>query len=203
MSEKGKKNANTLAIWITWLSVIGAAAGAILTQLTGLGVEVPTVVLSILSVLALLARRMPQVPVSNPRGSSLAIGLLVAVLSLAGVAPEGWTDAYPADPPAQTETLDVLEPSEDAREEVPLVMLPAVGARLFVEGVVGSLACNPVTPGIKTGGAYLTDNYRTYVTSDPALSDAQKLERHEIACNHRRLLGLSIPDDCPPVPGEE
>lgn len=203
MSEAQKRNANTLAIWITWLSVIGAAAGAILTQLTGLGVEVPTVVLSILSVLALLARRMPQVPVSNPRGSSLAIGLLVAVLSLAGVAPEGWTDAYPADPPAQTETLDVLEPSEDAREEVPLVMLPAVGARLFVEGVACSLACNPVTPGIKVAADKVTEGYTGYIQTDPLLSDQQKAERHELSCNLRRLVGISVPADCPPVGGEE
>lgn len=202
MSEKGKKNANTLAIVVTWLAIIGAAAGAILTQLTDLGVEVPTVVLSILSVLALLARRVPAVPVANPKGSSLAIGLLVAVLSLAGVAPDGWTDTDPADKPAQTETLDVIEP-EDAREDVPLVMLPAIGARLFVEGTLGVLACNPVTPGIKVAADKVTEGYTGYIQTDPLLSDQQKAERHELSCNLRRLVGISVPADCPPVGGEE
>lgn len=156
MSETQKKRANTLAIVVTWLSIVGAAAGAILTQIADLGVEVPTVVLSILSVLALAARRMPAVPVDSPRGSSLAIGLLVAVLAMAGVAPPDTftgpasvTDAVPAG-----EVLDVVEPGEvfdgedadaetwdGADPDVPLALYPAIGARLLVHGTLGMIGC--------------------------------------------------------------
>lgn len=216
MSEKGKRNANVVAIVVTWLSIIGAAAGAILTQITDLGVEVPTVVLSILSVLSLLARRIPQVPVDSPRGSSLAIGLLVAVLAMAGVVPDN-TSTGPSGAtadPTNHKVEDVIEPADcgqgcpfDEAEEgvgegVPLALYPAIGARLALAMFI-PVACNPVTPGIKVAADKVTDGYTGYVRTDPLLSDQQKAERHELACNLRRLVGISVPADCPPVGGEE
>ena len=64
-------------------------------------------------------------------------------------------------------------------------------------------ACNPVTPGIKTGTAYVANGYNDYVKIDPNLEDYQRAEKLEASCNLMRLVGVNVPEYCPPVGGEE
>jgi hypothetical protein len=77
-----------------------------------------------------------------------------------------------------------------------IAMLVVLGLALFA-----ATSCAMITPAVKAGGDVVTNGYTTYVGADLTLSGAQKAERQEVACNHRRLLGLTVPAWCPPAGG--